>query len=266
MPEKEKERYSPGEVGFIVLVIFIIISVFVALGLVTAREPIEYENTPVYGKQIEELTERVNQLSAENMSLWTRVGALEEAAATKETEPVILEEDIFVEYEADSSKERLPECDATNTYRCMDYRKLTNTRSEQYALQRECYNHDEYGIRVFSYGGKDYFCAALGSAYGRTIGDTWTITLECGTVFNVILSDFKDDGTVDNFFGHSDINYDGDKNVINIVEFVVDMEYVPEKVVDAGTMSALPEFGGLYGSGGNVAKIEYTGQVWFPDK
>lgn len=151
-------------------------------------------------------------------------------------------------------KERLPDA-ITNTYRCMDYRKITNTRSEQYALQLECYNGD-YGIREY----KGYYCAALGSAYGRDIGDTWHVTLQCGTEFDIILADYKDDGTTD-FFGHADKNYDGE-DCINIIEFVVDMDYVPSYVKQAGTMSAQPYFGRLYGHGGNIVKMEYTGRVW----
>lgn len=161
--------------------------------------------------------------------------------------------------EGRKSKERLPE-GMTNTFRCMDYRKITNIRSDQYALQQECNTGTCTGIRYYNSGGTLYYCAALGSAYSRDIGDTWAVTLANGEEFNIILSDFKDDGTTD-FFGHPDINYDGER-CTNIIEFVVDMGVVPSEVVQAGTMSALEQFGGLFGNGGNVIEMKYTGRVW----
>lgn len=39
------------------------------------------------------------------------------------------------------SKERLPDGD-TNTYRCMDYRTITNHKSVQWALQEECFTDE----------------------------------------------------------------------------------------------------------------------------
>ncbi len=150
-------------------------------------------------------------------------------------------------------KERIP-YGMTNTIRFMDYRKITDIASWQYKLQQEC--RTEQGIRYYD----KYICVALGSAYGRDIGDTWHVTLECGTEFDIILADFKDDGTTD-FFGHPDENHDGQK-CTNILEFVVDEQQMSVVAKQAGTYTALGYYGGLYGNGGNVAKMKYTGRVW----
>ena len=159
-------------------------------------------------------------------------------------------------------KERIP-YGMTNTICFMDYRKITDTASWQYKLQQECETTVLSGIRIYTdASGNEYLCTALGSAYGRDIGDTWHVTLDCGTEFDIIYAEYKDDGTTD-FFGHPDDNYDG-QDCINILEFVVDVNQMPAEALDKGTFTALSYFGGLSGNGGNVAKMEYTGRVWEP--
>ena len=154
------------------------------------------------------------------------------------------------------SKERLPQA-PTNTIRAMDYRTITDTTSQQYRLQSLCYAND-IGIRKID----KYYCVALGSAYGRDLGDTWHVTLECGAEFDIIYSEFKDDGSTD-FFGHSDTNYDGE-SCINVLEFIIDSNQTPENVMLAGTFTRLDIFGGLFGNGGNIVKMEYTGRYIDP--
>ena len=56
-------------------------------------------------------------------------------------------------------------------------------------------------------------------------------------------------------------NYDGE-DALCILEFIVDMAFVPKAVKEAGTMSALETFGGLYGNGGNIVEIIDTGRKW----
>ena len=157
--------------------------------------------------------------------------------------------------------EPVPLCD-TNTYRCMDYRTLTNHASEQWKLQMECYSDAITGIRVYTNGHARYYCAALGSAYGQNIGDAFNITLENGYSFNVVYGDFKNPlGSTDMFYGHPDVNYDGE-TAIGLVEFIFDKDVAPRSVINAGTMSALSQFGGLFGDGGNITSIKYLGKVW----
>lgn len=154
----------------------------------------------------------------------------------------------------DSSKERLPK-GPTNMFCYMDYRKLKNQTANQYWLQQECTTND-MGIRTYD----GYLCVALGSAYGQDIGDTWRVTLQNGTIFDVILADCKGDDAGSEF-GHKCTNYDG-QECLNLIEFVVDIDCVDEDVKNAGTFSMLDCFGGLKGNGGNVVKMEYTGRVW----
>lgn len=156
-------------------------------------------------------------------------------------------------------KERIP-YGYTNMLRYMDYRKLNVVTSDQYRLQQECETGILEGIRIYNDGENDYYCAAMGSAYGRDIGDTWHVTLECGTEFDIILADYKDDGREETF-GHSDINYDK-KSCINVIEFIVDMDKIPSAVASAGTFTVLGYYGGLSGDGGNICKIEYTGRAF----
>ena len=156
-------------------------------------------------------------------------------------------------------KERLP-YGMTNTLRFMDYRKITDKNSIQYKLQEDCDTDVDSGIRVFYANGSDYYCAALGSAYGRDIGDTWHVTLACGTEFDIILADFKDDGTTD-YFGQPDKNYDGDP-CTSVIELVTDEDYMPSSVLSAGTYTVFGMLGGLHGKGGNIIEMKYLGRVW----
>lgn len=156
-------------------------------------------------------------------------------------------------------KERLP-YGMTNTLRFMDYKKITDKNSVQYRLQEDCDTDVDSGIRVYYINGKDYYCAALGSAYGRDIGDTWHVTLACGTEFDIILADFKDDGTTD-YFGQSDKNYDGDP-CTSVIEFVTDEDYMPSSALSAGTYTVFGSLGGLHGKGGNIIEMKYLGRVW----
>lgn len=161
-----------------------------------------------------------------------------------------------------TTKDRLPK-GATNMFMGMSYRKITDTKSQQYRLQQECYTADLTGIRCYKSGDKMYYCAALGGAYGIDIGDTWRVTLKNGTRFNIIHAEFKHpiDNPDPNDFGHKCRNYDG-QDCTNVIEFVFDDEKIPPEVIEAGTFSKLDYFGGLNGDGGNIIEMQYTGRVW----
>lgn len=170
------------------------------------------------------------------------------------------------------NKERLPEGLDTNRYDCEHY--IFGAGSDQYWLQTYCYTDDK-GLRYFLHNGKKYYCVAMGGAYGIDIGDIWDVTLECGNTFGIILSDYQHpiDMIDPNDFGEiyeRDIygnaigvlrNYDKEP-VCHVLEFVVDMDSLHKSVKMAGTVSALKEFGGLYGDGGNIAEIKYQGRAW----
>ena len=103
----------------------------------------------------------------------------------------------------------------------------------------------------------------MATAYGIEIGHTYNITLQNGYNFDVIMGDFKHpiDNVQPDDYGDPDVNYDGEPTT-SVVEFIVDMDAVPEEVKQAGTMSALDEFGGLFGDGGDIVEIVDIGRVW----
>ena len=238
----------------------------IATALTSSNSKIQMQEE--YGDIIQDLKSNIDDLNVEITSMEKDIESkdklLSQQGATIDyykTQIDILKKELKELEEANKTpteanpKERLPLA-ITNTIRGMDYRKITNKKSDQYALQRDCYSN-ELGIRMYD----KYYCTALGSAYGRDIGDTWHVTLQCGTEFDIIYAEYKDDGTDPNFFGHPDKNYDKE-NCINILEFVMDTDFVSKEIMMAGMFNKLDIFGGLYGHGGNVIKMEYTGRVW----
>ena len=159
-------------------------------------------------------------------------------------------------------KSRLPE-GATNRFDGMDFRTITDIQSDQYKLQQECFSGIKTGIRMYDTGEEGYYCAALGTAYGTDIGDTWHVTLKNGSEFNIILAEYKHpiDNPDPNDFGDPCKNYDGE-DCTNVIDFVFDGDYLPREVLIAGTFTELDFFGGKYGDGGDILKIEYTGRKW----
>lgn len=162
-------------------------------------------------------------------------------------------------------KNRLPE-GYTSIISGMPYICITNHKSQQWHLQMEC-ETDELGARCYYYKNKKYYTAAMGSAYGRTIGDTFHVTLKNGYEFDVMLGEFKDDGLTD-FFGHSKdqdgnplIDYNGHEYTC-VLEFIYDPEALDTTVLTYGTFSVIDCFGGIHSDGANIKNITYTGQKW----
>lgn len=211
------------------------------------------------------LERRVDELIDSKDELENKIEVLTIEADKLERDYELLETVIQRMKEAPQSKllkERLPN-GMTNTMRFMDYTTITDTNSLQYKLQEVCETNFDTGIRAYYVNETktDYLCVALGSAYGCEIGDTWKVTLKCGTEFNVILAENKDDGSKGESFGDPDENYDGEL-CTNVIEFVTDEPYMPSSVISKGTYTVLDEFGGIYGDGGNILKMEYTGRIW----
>lgn len=155
----------------------------------------------------------------------------------------------------------LPENVHTNMFRCEPYKFAKG--SQQAMLQEVCRTDAETGIRYYDDGQTKWFCAALAGAFGTDIGHAYKVKLKCGTEFNVILADFKHpiDNVRDDDYGDADTNYDGQACTC-VIEFVVDMASVPDKVKQAGTMSALDMFGGLYSYDGDIVEVKDEGRVW----
>ena len=144
------------------------------------------------------------------------------------------------------------------------YKSAFAANSEQAVLQEDCFT-DENGIRYITINGKKCLCAALATAYSAEIGTVFAVTLHCGEKMYVICADFKNplSEAGEPIYGTPCTNYDGEE-ALGLIEFVVDWTKLPRVVKDAGTFTILPNFGGLYGNGGNVVKMEKLGRWWKP--
>lgn len=124
----------------------------------------------------------------------------------------------------------VPENNSRKTY--MDYRKITNTSSEQYKLQqnKDCYTTDT-GLRKVN----EYYCIAVGTYYSENIGDKLIVHMENGKSFKAIVSDFKDDNDTD------ETNRQHKKDG-SVIEFIVDVDKLPKLVrKDTGDVSYLDD-------------------------
>lgn len=119
------------------------------------------------------------------------------------------------------------------------YTAVTAKGSPQYALLNsdECYTDEETGIRMIG----DYYCVALGSFYGSTIGTRYRITFSTGKSIKVILCDQKSDR-------HTDSNHQYAVKNSDIMEFYVEKSKIPSGV--RGNYGNLEQFGG------DIVKIE----------
>lgn len=159
--------------------------------------------------------------------------------------------------------DRLP-AGKTNTYRCMDFRTITDKSSSQYLLQNEefTFTEAETGLRFSIIDGKKYYHAALATAYGIDIGNTWRVTLDTGYTLNVIHAEYKHDikkPRADDF-GDPDVNYAGDQTT-SVIEFVNDMTVMPRELRGLGGMFS-EDFGGKAGVLGNIVEMNPTGRKW----
>lgn len=228
------------------------------LDFVTESFKKEFHETDSLRIQNGKLQNRLDKLEAENDELRQALKAALTAppAAEPQQEPEKRCE------KAAASPSLVPVGIATNMYCCEPYNKF-DKNSDQAILQEDCFTDTSTGIRYFLQDGKNYLCAAMATAYGTEIGRTFAVKLENGNSFDVIVADFKH--PIDNVraddFGDACTNYDGE-DALCILEFVVDMAYVPKAVKDAGTMSVLDFFGGLHGHGGNIVEIKDTGRKW----
>lgn len=151
-------------------------------------------------------------------------------------------------------KERIPPGN-TDWYALEPYTAINDKRSSQYALQQMCSTGLSTGIRLYEDSeGELYYCAALGSAYGRDIGDAWEVTLDNGEYFRIIYADYKDDGKTE-FFGHPCRNA-REQPCTNVIEFIVEWEKLPSEVRERGSMSKLEW------CDGNIIEMKYLGRVW----
>ena len=107
----------------------------------------------------------------------------------------------------------------------MDYRKITNKSSKQWALQQLA-TTNEKGFRVFN--GK--YLVAIGTYYSKDVGKELRITLEDGTVFYAMVGDIKQDIHTDKNNQYVPVNG-------NIVEFIVDTDKLDPLTKKLGDVS-----------------------------
>ena len=123
----------------------------------------------------------------------------------------------------------VPKNSSRKTY--MDYRKITDTSSEQYKLQqnKDCYTTDT-GLRKVN----EYYCIAVGTYYSNNIGDKLIVHMENGESFKAIVADIKDDK-------HTDETNRQHRKDDSVIEFVVDTRKLPELVRKMGDISYMNE-------------------------
>lgn len=122
------------------------------------------------------------------------------------------------------------------------YTAVTAKSSPQYKLLRSsgCYTDEETGIRMVD----GFYCVALGSFYGKTIGTKYRITLRDGKKLkkiNVILCDQKADRHTNSTHQYAMRNKD-------VVEFYVEKAKIPRGI--RGDYGTLEKFSG------DIVKIE----------
>lgn len=110
----------------------------------------------------------------------------------------------------------------------MDWHCITNTRSDQYKLQLECWTDDQ-GLRRH---GDDYVIA-LGTFYADRIGERYKITLDSGVTFTATVGDFKADKDTDS----SNMYTPMQGSAKNVIEFVVDTPELPATARRMGDIS-----------------------------
>ncbi len=116
-----------------------------------------------------------------------------------------------------------PANDSFKSY--MDFRTIKDKTSDQYKYQQSTYTDKETGIRMY----EGRYCVAVGSYYTTTIGTHMDIVLNTGIVIESVLADCKNDA-------HTEITNRQNPNG-SVVEFVVDINYIPEYAKIKGDMS-----------------------------
>lgn len=146
----------------------------------------------------------------------------------------------------------------TNVHLYMDWKTITDKNSDQWKLQNSGYvSTDENGIRYcLDSQGQKYYLVALAARYGTDIGSAYEITLDNGIIFRVMLGDCKAPADTPNSYGRDCYNFITKSSAINILEFIVDTSYLPSKVINWGTLTAIEDFNG------NITNIEYLGRPW----
>lgn len=120
---------------------------------------------------------------------------------------------------------------------------MLNRRSQQWKLQQKAYT-DENGLRKI----ENYYLAAMGSYYSKTLGDCFRIKTSTGAEYDIMLCDYKADKHTDNLH-----QYTVRKNGGCVTEFYVDYPKLNSLIKRSGTVGKLSQFSG------DVVEIIYLG-------
>ena len=228
----------------------------------------------IYEKQLKESANEISQLKDRLVflsflpavynseeSLGEEIETEEEVAAPLKAMPLNWKE--YINLFTIGQNVPLPEGIDTNTFRCMDYRTITDRESWQYEIQKLS-TTNENGLRVYNYGGKNYYTVALATAYGIDLGNAYEVELENGTIFYIVHAEYKHDIRYPrkDDFGDADKNYD-EENTISVIEFVYDWMSAPQRLIDDGEANRfLGDNCDIYGDGCNIKRMTYLGKVW----
>ena len=221
----------------------------------------DHAKTLLEKAEIEKNSLTLEQINAGLLADNARLTAERDAAKAQQKEPENVE--IAAEPERGGL---LPLPAAPTNVISMESYNIFVKNSEQAMLQEDCFTDDYFqGVRYYLRDGTKAYCAALSTNYADEIGTVLEVTLCNGMSFNVICADFKNplgDPRKD-WYGTPCRNY-SEQDAVCVIEFVVDMERIANSVRTAGTFTAMPELGGLYGDGGNVVKLTKLGRWWKP--
>ncbi|MEG0898314.1 MAG: hypothetical protein RSF40_01210 [Oscillospiraceae bacterium] len=134
----------------------------------------------------------------------------------------------------------------------MDYGTITDRNSTQWEMQQQAHT-DENGLRKID----DKYCVAMGTYYADTCGEEFVVELDTGEEFVVVVSDVKMPIHTDETNRYTTLKHkkktvhnDNGQAMVNVVEFIVDADCLPDIVKTSGTISSLEGFEG------NIIRIE----------
>lgn len=220
-----------------------------------------HDKTLLEKAEIEKNCFTLEQINAGLLADNARLTAERDAAKAQQKEP----ENVEIAAEPERG-DLLPLPAAPTNVISMESYNIFVKNSEQAMLQEDCFTDDYFqGVRYYLRDGTKAYCAALSTNYADEIGTVLEVTLCNGVIFNVICADFKNplgDPRKD-WYGTPCRNY-SEQDAVCVIEFVANMERIPNGVRTAGTFTAMPELGGLYGEGGNIKEIRKVGRWWKP--
>ena len=213
--------------------------------------------------EISQLKDRLAFLSFLPAVYNPEVAEEEDASAVEEMQSFQLNWREYVNLFTIGQNVPLPTGIDTNTFRCMDYRTITDLTSWQHKIQLLS-TTSLNGLRVYNHEGKDYYTVALATAYGIDLGNAYEVELENGTIFYIVHAEYKHDiryPRADDY-GDPDVNYD-EENTISVIEFIYDWQSAPQRLIDDGEANRfLGDNCDIYGDGCNIKRMTYLGKIW----